>query len=303
MSRLINAETLKEEEDKVNKYFSDKKAVLDAVKVPNMLGKRMVDGYYTGDTGEDISLDEMKNFWKVPSNSGAMVDAVAKRAKLFYAGITSGGLGVATMLASDPKGFSGLIDFSDSDASLDPSDKSKLYYYLTPEEQAQYKSDESAQTATQWGSILGGLALGQPEVVMAGANPAIREGIQEIFNMRHPQLLKNAIDRRNRDIQFEYTFKNELENNKKALAETKRDYDLADVSSSLYVQKMTPLLNDIQQRSTGQSPFLPVVTNVPSVASIPVNMSVGRGLNISLSPEKYLWNRAFVGGGLHDHIM
>jgi hypothetical protein len=305
MSRLINSETLKEHEESVNKYFSDKKAILDKIKVPNTLGERMVAGHYTGDTSEDVSLDEMKNFWKVPESAGSAVDAVAKRARLFYAGISTGGLGIATTLASDPKGYSDLINFSDSDAALDPDNKSKLYYYLTPEEQEQYKSDESAQTATQWGSILGGIFLGQPELAMAGANQGIRETTQETFGMRHPALLKNAVERRNRDLQFEFNFKNELENNKKALAETKRDYDLADVSSDLYVQKMTPIMNDIHQRSTGQSPNLPVVTNLPSISSIPINMAVGRGLgnfNDYLAPEMYMWDRAMAGGGLHQRL-
>ena len=35
MSRLINPQTLKEHEESVNKYFSDKKAILDKIKVPN----------------------------------------------------------------------------------------------------------------------------------------------------------------------------------------------------------------------------------------------------------------------------
>lgn len=302
MSRLITEKSLKEEQDRVNKYFSDKKSALDAVKLPNTLAERVKQGYYTGDTSEDISLEEMRNFWKVPANSGSAIDAVSKRAKLFYNGLMMGTTGIGATILSDPKGYAGLINFSDSDSSLDPSDSSKLYYYLTPEEQKQYSSDEDWQNATQWGSILGGIFLGQPELIMAGANQGVRETTQELFGMRHPELLENAIARRNKDLQFEYDFKNELDANKKALEETKRDYDLADVSSTLYVQKMTPIMNDIHQRSIGHAPNLPVITNLPSSASIPINMTIGRGLNHTLAPEMYLWDKAKAGGYSFQHL-
>ena len=302
MSRLITEQSLKEEQAKVNKYFTDKKSALDAIKVPNTMSERMKQGYYTGDTSEDVSLEQMRNFWKVPASAGSAIDAVSKRAKLFYNGVVLGTTGIGATIMSDPKGYAGLIDFSDSDALLDPSNPSKLYYYLTKEEQDQYSSDEDWQNATQWGSVLGGIFLGQPELVMAGANQGIREATQEVFGMRHPELVENAIARRNRDLQFEYDFKNELDANKKALEETKRDYDLADVSSDLYLQKMTPIMNDIHQRSIGHAPSLPVITNLPSSASIPVNMAVGRGLNHILAPEMYLWDKAKAGGHSFQHL-
>ena len=82
---------------------------------------------------------------------------------------------------------------------------------------------------------------------------------------------------------------------------------MADMSSTLYVQKMAPIMEDIQRRSLGQAATLPVNINIPSSASIPVNMLSGRGLNKKknqmyshlnhfLAPHKIQFERQMYGG-------
>ena len=54
---------------------------------------------------------------------------------------------------------------------------------------------------------------------------------------------------------------------------------MADMQSTLYVRKISPIMEDISRRSLQQAATLPVNINIPSAASIPVNMLSGRGLN------------------------
>ena len=97
MSRYITPEKVNEDAKKVNAYFNDKQTALDNTIVPNFLSERIAKGYYDGDVS-GTSLEKMKSFWKVPAASGAALDAVIARAKLFSAGYSAGPLGVATTI-------------------------------------------------------------------------------------------------------------------------------------------------------------------------------------------------------------
>ena len=244
MSRYASKEELKGMDDEVFNYFNTKQKELDAIKVPDMMAERIKAGSYSGaDPAGITSLEKMKEFWKVPKSSGKMLDSMIARAKLFTAGYTGGVAGVSTAVASGvaKEGsdgfFSQFIDFSDSDAQLDKDDDSGLYYYLTKEEQEQWSKDEDWQDASQIGSMIFGTLTGNPEVLMAGANQGTRETLQESLGMRHPELLENAIARRNADLVKEAEVKLFKEKSTEALTDLKDDYAMADLSSDLYVKK------------------------------------------------------------------
>jgi hypothetical protein len=124
--------------------------------------------------------------------------------------------------------------------------------------------------------------------------------------MRHPDILKNAIKRRNADLRLQQTIKNGKALNQKVLDETKSDYDLADMSSTLYAQKTAVIMEDISRRSLGQSATIPVNISIPSSASIPVDFAKGRGLSKKnkmhdhldhfLAPHKIQYERRLYGG-------
>ena len=244
----------------------------------------------------------MKNFWKVPDASGDMLDSMVNRGKLFVGGLTGGPLGVASAVATGVQtegGFkeyaSTLVDFSDSDASLDKDDPSGLYYYLTKDEQDQWSSDEDWQDVSQYGSMILGVLTGQPEIVMAGANQGTRETMQEVLGMRHPDLLKNAIKRRNADLTREAQIKAFKERSQEALDDLRDDFAQADLQSDLYVKKMSGVMNDVAVRSSNHAYNLPVYTTLPSTGNIPANMMRGRGLGEMLIPETEMWHRKAFG--------
>lgn len=311
MSRYITNQSLKEEEARVRQYFADRQKVIDDIKVPDMLKVRKADGYYKGDdVAGTVSMDKIKSFWKVPDKAGAALDDIISGAKITAAAYSGGLAGAAAAGAGEvsKKDFevSGWINFDDSDAALDKGDDSNLYYYMTKDEQELAESDDTWQTASTIGSVILGVTSANPALIMGAANPNIREATQEALSLRHPDLLKNAIKRRNADLRLQQTIKNGKELNQKVLDETKSAYDMADMQSTLYVQKITPIMNDISRRSLGQSATIPLNINIPSSASIPVDMTRGRGLSKKnkmhdhldhfLAPAKIQWERRAFGG-------
>lgn len=307
MSRYASKEELKQMDRDVFNYFNNKQKELDAIKVPNYKAIRKKDGYYKGeDPAGVVSLEEMRSFWKVPKSAGKMLDSMVERAKLFVGGATGGLAGVGSAVATGVKTEGGLteyasklVDFSDSDASLDKDDPSGLYYYLTKEEQAQWSKDEDWQNATQYGSMIFGAITGQPEIMMAGANQGVRETLQDAIGIRHPELLENATRRRNADLLKEAEIKQFKEKSAEAIEELKDDYAMADLSSDLYVKKIAPVMDDIAVRSSGHAYNIPVITQLPSSSNIPVDFSRGRGLNERLIPHSVLWERKAYG---HKHL-
>jgi len=311
MSRYITNQSLKEEEARVRQYFADRQKVITEIKVPDMLKVRKADGYYKGDdVAGTVSMDKIKSFWKVPDKAGAALDDIISGAKITAAAYSGGLAGAAAAGAGEvsKKDFevSGWINFDDSDAALDKGDDSNLYYYMTKDEQELAESDDTWQDVTSIGSVILGITSANPALLMASANPNIREATQEALGMRHPDILKNAIKRRNADLRLQQTIKNGKALNQKVLEETKSAYDMADMQSTLYVQKMAPIMNDISRRSLSQASTIPVNISIPSSASIPVDMTRGRGLskknpmhshlNHFLAPHKIQWERrAFFG--------
>ncbi len=311
MSRYITNQSLQEEENKVRQYFADRQRVIDEIKVPDMMAVRKKDGSYKGDDVEGTaSMNKIKSFWQVPDRAGAALDDIISAAKITAAAYTGGVAGgVATGTAEAAKGgfdISDYVNFDDSDASLDKDDPSGLYYYLTKEEQDLADSDDTWQTVSTVGSVVAGIASGGTTFLLGTANQNIREATQQAIGIRHPDLLKNAIKRRNSDLQLQQSIKNGKELNQKILEETKADFEMADMQSTLYVRKMAPIMEDIQRRSLGQASTLPVNINIPSSASIPVNMLSGRGLNKKnkmyshlnhfLVPHKVQFERQMYGG-------
>jgi len=311
MSRYITNQSLKEEEARVRQYFADRQKVIDDIKVPDMLKVRKADGYYKGDdVAGTVSMDKIKSFWKVPDKAGAALDDIISGAKITAAAYSGGLAGAAAAGASEvsKKDFevSGWINFDDSDAALDKGDDSNLYYYMTKDEQELAESDDTWQDVTTIGSVILGVTSANPALIMGAANPNIREATQEALGLRHPDILKNAIKRRNADLRLQQTIKNGKALNKKVLEETKAAYDMADMQSTLYVQKMAPIMNDISRRSLGQASTIPVNISIPSSSSIPVDFAKGRGLskknkmhthlNHFLAPHKIQWERRAFGG-------
>jgi hypothetical protein len=316
MSRYITNQSLKEEEARVRQYFADRQKVIDDIKVPDMMKVRKADGYYKGDdVAGTVSMDKIKSFWKIPDKAGAALDDIISGAKITAAAYSGGLAGAAAAGASElsKKDFevSGWVNFDDSDAALDKGDDSNLYYYLTKDEQELAESDDTWQTVSTVGSVIAGIASGGTTLIAGTANPNIRESLQEALGLRHPDLLKNAIKRRNADLRLQQTIKNEKALNKKVLEETKAAYDMADLQSTLYVQKIAPIMNDISRRSLGQSATIPVNISIPSSASIPVDFAKGRGLskknpmhshlNHFLAPHKIQWERRAMGGHTKFH--
>ena len=312
MSRYITNQSLKEEENKVRQYFADRQRVIDEIKVPDMMAVRKADGYYKGDdVAGTASMNKIKSFWKVPQKAGAALDDIISAAKITagaYTGGVAGGVGAAAgELAKEDFDVTGFINFDDSDAALDKDDPSGLYYYLTKEEQDLADSDDTWQTVSTIGSVVMGVASGGTTWLAGSANPNIREATQEAIGIRHPELLENAIKRRNSDLQLQANIKNGKALNQKVLEETRADFEMADMQSTLYVRKMAPIMEDIQRRSLGQAATLPVNINIPSAASIPVNFLKGRGLNKKknqmhshlnhfLAPHKVQFERQMYGG-------
>jgi hypothetical protein len=311
MSRYITNQSLKEENDRVRQYFADRQKTIDDIKVPNMMKIRKADGYYKGDdVAGTVSMDKIKSFWKVPEKAGAALDDVISAAKVTAAAYSGGlaGAGAAAAGELSKKDFevTGWVNFDDSDAALDKGDDSNLYYYMTKPEQELAESDDTWQDVTTIGSVILGITSANPALIMASANPNIREATQEALGMRHPDILKNAIKRRNNDLRLQQTIKNGKALNQKILEETKASFDMADMQSTLYARKTAVIMEDISRRSLGQSATLPVNINIPSAASIPVNMLSGRGLSKKnkqyshlshfLAPAKIQWERQAFGG-------
>ena len=71
--------------------------------------------------------------------------------------------------------------------------------------------------------IFGTLA-GNPEVLMASANQGTRETMQESLGMRHPELLENAITRRNADLLKQAEITQFKEKSTEALNDLKDDF-------------------------------------------------------------------------------
>lgn len=299
MARYYSKEDLKQMDDEVYTFFNEKQKTLDAIKIPDFAKIRKKDGSYKGkDVAGTASLSEMKNFWKVPKASGDMLDSMVNRAKLFVGAATGGVAGLGSAIATGVQTEGGLeeyastlVDFSDSDASLDPDDPSGLYYYLTSQEQEQYSKDEDWQNVTQYGSMILGAITGQPEIMMAGANQGVRETMQEAFGMRHSELLENAIKRRNADLVREAQITAFKERSQEALDDLRDDFAQADLQSDLYVKKMSGVMNDVAVRSSNHAYNLPVYTTLPSTGNIPANMMKGRGLGEMLIPETEMWHR------------
>jgi len=312
MSRYITNQSLKEEENKVRQYFADRQRVIDEIKVPDMMAVRKADGYYKGDdVAGTASMNKIKSFWKVPDRAGAALDDIISAAKITagaYTGGVAGGVGAAAgELAKKDFDASGYINFDDSDAALDKDDPSGLYYYLTKEEQDLAESDDTWQTVSTIGSVVAGVGTFGTGFLLGIGNPNVREATQEALGVRHPDLIKNAIKRRNADLQLQANIKNGKVMNQKILEETKADFEMADMQSTLYVRKISPIMEDISRRSLQQAATLPVNINIPSAASIPVNMLSGRGLNKKknqmythlnhfLAPHKIQFERQMYGG-------
>ena len=174
MSRYLKDETLKTEQNKVKVWISNKQKEIDNMKVPDMMADRVKTGYYTGDIG-GTSLKEMREFWKIPASSDKMIDSLITRAKVFSAGYTGGVVGLTSQA---DKAFS-LIDLGDSDEAIDKGNL--LYNYLTKEEQEQANKDDDWQTGTTVAGVLGGIFMGQPELVMGAINQGTRETTQELL--------------------------------------------------------------------------------------------------------------------------
>jgi len=312
MSRYITNQSLKEEENRVRQYFADRQRVIDEIKVPDMMAVRKADGYYKGDdVAGTASMNKIKSFWKVPEKAGAALDDIISAAKITAGAYTGGVTGASTAAAGElaKKDFdvSGYINFDDSDAALDKDDPSGLYYYLTKDEQQLAKTDDTWQTVSTIGSVVAGVGTFGTGFLLGIGNPNAREATQEALGIRHSDLIKNAIKRRNADLQLQQSIKNGKAMNQKILEETRADFELADMQSTLYVQKMSPIFEDIQRRSLGQAATLPVNISIPSAASIPVNFLKGRGLNKKknqmhtnlshfLVPHKVQFERQMYGG-------
>jgi len=311
MSRYITNQSLKEEEARVRQYFADRQKVINDIKVPDMMKVRKADGYYKGDdVAGTASMDKIKSFWKVPDKAGAALDDIISAAKITAAAYSGGLAGAATAgageLAKEDFEVSGWINFDDSDAALDKGDDSNLYYYMTKDEQELAESDDTWQDVTSIGSVILGITTANPALIMGAANPNIREATQEALGMRHPDILKNAIKRRNADLRLQQTIKNGKALNQRVLEETKSDYDMADMQSTLYAQKTAIIMDDISRRSLGQAATIPVNINIPSSASIPVDFAKGRGLSKKnkmhdhldhfLAPAKIQYERRLYGG-------
>jgi len=311
MSRYITNQSLKEETDRVRKYFADRQKTIDDIKVPDMMKVRKADGYYKGDdVAGTASMDKIKSFWKVPEKAGAALDDIISAAKItaaaYSGGVAGAGAAGAGEVAKKDFEVSGWINFDDSDAALDKGDDSGLWYYLTKDEQELAESDDTWQTVSTVGSVIAGIASGGTTLIAGTANPNIRESLQEALGLRHPDLLKNSIKRRNADLRLQQSIKNGKALNQKVLEESKASYDMADMQSTLYARKIAPIMEDISRRSLGQAATLPVNINIPSASSIPVNMLSGRGLskkntmhthlNHYLAPHKIQWERRAMGG-------
>jgi hypothetical protein len=310
MSRYITQKSLEEEQERVRAYFADRQKAIDDIEVPDMMKVRKAKGYYDGkEVAGTKSMEQIKSFWKVPQKAGPAIDDLISYAKVTAAAYTGGLTGATTAAAGElsKKDFevSGWINFDDSDAALDKGDSSGLWYYLTKDEQDLVEKDDSWQTASTIGSVLLGVSTFGLSFAAGAANPNIRESLQEAVGMRHPDLLTNAIKRRNADLQLEANIENSKIANTKALKEVKDQYDLADMSSTLYVQKIAPIMQDIERRSLGQAASIPMTINIPSADSVPVDFARGRGLNNMsvhlnhrLAPHKIQWERQ-MGGGKH----
>lgn len=314
MSRYVTNQSLKEEENRIRQYFADRQRVIDETKVPDMMAVRKAAGSYQGDdVAGTVSLDKMKSFWKIPSKAGAALDDIISAAKITAAAYSGGVAGAAAAgageLAKEDFDATGYINFDDSDAALDKDDDSGLWFYLTKEEQELAERDDTWQTVSTVGSVIAGIASGGTTFLLGTANPNIREATQEALGIRHSDLIKNAIKRRNADLKLQQSIKNSKALNQKILEETKADFEMADMQSTLYVRKISPIMEDISRRSLGQAATLPVNINIPSAASIPVNFLKGRGLNKKknqmyshldhfLVPHKVQFERQMY-GGLH----
>ena len=311
MSRYITNQSLKEENDRVRQYFADRQKTIDDIKVPNMMKIRKADGYYKGDNvAGTVSMNKIKSFWKVPEKAGAALDDIISAAKITAAAYSGGlaGAGAAAAGEVSKKDFevTGWVNFDDSDAALDKGDDSNLYFYMTRDEQELAEKDDTWQDVTTIGSVILGITTANPALIMGAANPNIREATQEALGLRHPDILKNAIKRRNADLRLQQSIKNGKALNQKILEETKASFDMADMQSTLYARKIAPIMEDISRRSLGQAATLPVNINIPSAASIPVNMLSGRGLskknkmhshlNHFLVPHKVQFERQMYGG-------
>lgn len=308
MSRYISNQSLQEESDKVDAWFSQKQQEIDDMVVPDFATLRAQKGYYDekDDAAANQILNENKSFFKIPEKAGAALKDIASLAKATAStatgGVASGAVTGYLSLDDD----SSFFDFSDSDAILDPG--GMLRNYITKDEQNTIDIQDNWQTASTIGSVLlslGSLGTANAFAAISGSSSKnIRESTQEALGMRSPEILARAVTRYNADLTKQAQIAQDKVELQASLDKTKDTYDMADMSSTLYVQKVAPVMESIQRRSLGLAASIPYNIHIPSASNIPIDMSKGRGLKMhmdnSLIPAKEAWHRRLLAGHKKD---
>ena len=308
MSRYISNQSLQEESDKVDAWFSEKQKEIDDMEVPNFAVLRAQTGYYDekDDAAANQILNENKSFFKIPSKAGAALKDVAALAKATASTATGGvaaGAVTGYLALDDDTSF---FDFSDSDAILDAG--GMLRNYLTKDEQDTIDVQDNYQTASTIGSVLlsiGSLGTANAFATISGSSSKnIRESTQELLGLRSPEILARAVTRYNADLTKAAQIAQDKVELQASLDQVKDTFDMADMSSTLYVQKISPIMESIQRSSLGLAASIPYNVSMPSASNIPIDFSKGRGLKMhmdhSLIPEKELWHRRLLSGSAKD---
>ena len=179
---------------------------------------------------------------------------------------------------------------------------------MTKDEQDTIDVQDNWQTASTIGSVLlsiGSLGTYNAFATISGSSSKnIRESTQELLGMRSPEILARAVIRYNADLTKQAQIAQDKVELQASLDQTKDTYDMADMSSTLYVQKVAPVMEDIQRRSLGLAASIPYNIHIPSAGNVPIDFSKGRGLKMhmdhSLIPEKELWHRKLLAGHAKD---
>lgn len=169
-----------------------------------------------------------------------------------------------------------LPNFSDSMGQVIPGSSDfnqDLYNMLTSEEKQTIEKDKALQIpVTMLTSFIPFLSIYQNT----------REGLQEMVNIRHPQILKRAIERYNKKLidDAEYERQKEVDDEiKKQIDIYKQEEkkELSNFEKKLKDQETEKLVN---MGLNIQAPIqhIPVIRPV-SNADVPINILQGRGLN------------------------
>lgn len=181
--------------------------------------------------------------------------------------IANRAVAVGKIYKGDLSGFKSLLpNLSDSMSQLDPSSSDfniELWNMLTPQEQAQAKIDK-LQTMTNPLNIIPFIGLFQDT----------REAVAETLGMRHPELLKKAIDRYNEKIQSDaemYAIQEQ------AYADQAKQYE-KDQDSKQMEDMLTRIVKVNQQAPQFNQSFTDIPHTVPPNQSFPADITRGRGL-------------------------